>query len=329
MREARETSWAGPLVVRHEHQTLADVLADRRDWIEHGLLEHGAILFRGFNVDSKASFRSLSELACDRLIDYVYRSTPRTAVDQAIYTATEYRSDATIPLHNENAFQRDWPMRLLFGCLQPARSGGETVLARTGDVTARIDRDVIERFSGLGVTYVRNYGQGVDLSWETTFQTSVPAEVEDYCRREGIRCEWLPNDCLRTAQTCHATANHPITGEELWFNQAHLFHVSSLGPEDERAVRSLFEESELPRNAYFGDGSDIPREMLAHIRAAYDAASYPLTWEHGDLLLVDNMLVAHGRLPFVGSRQLLVAMGDLFSECCARREARLQVSARR
>jgi alpha-ketoglutarate-dependent taurine dioxygenase len=31
-------------------------------------------------------------------------------------------------------------------------------------------------------------------------------------------------------------------------------------------------------------------------------------WNTGDLLVIDNVLVGHGRRPFTGSRRVLVAM---------------------
>jgi alpha-ketoglutarate-dependent taurine dioxygenase len=219
-----------PLVVRGDGQPLDASALPRRPGHD-ALIEHGAVLFRGFRIGSPSDFRAACETLSDDLLDYIYRSTPRTSVSDHVYTATEYRADADIPMHNENAYQRDWPMQLIFGCLMPAASGGETPLARMREVTSRIDPDVVRTFARRGVLYVRNYGQGVDLSWQSTFQTSSTAEVEAYCRREGIAYEWLPDGCLRTKQACQGVARHPITGDELWFNQAHLFHISSLGAE--------------------------------------------------------------------------------------------------
>jgi alpha-ketoglutarate-dependent taurine dioxygenase len=36
-------------------------------------------------------------------------------------------------------------------------------------------------------------------------------------------------------------------------------------------------------------------------------------WQRGDIMLLDNVLTAHARNPFVGERKLLVAMGDMRS----------------
>jgi alpha-ketoglutarate-dependent taurine dioxygenase len=234
-------------------------------------------------------------------------------MDQGVYTATEYLAHLAIPMHCECAYQRDWPMKLVFGCLQPATTGGETPLARTARVTDRIDPLIVQMFRDRGVLYVRNYGQGVDLPWENVFQTTSRAEVDAYCRREGIDVEWLPDDRLRTRQVCQGVARHPRTGQTLFFNQAHLFHISSVDEETRSSMLDLFDEADLPRNAFFGDGSRIDEPILENIRAAFAAESVAFQWEQGDVLLVDNMLVAHGRRPFTGPRQVLVSMGEPFS----------------
>jgi alpha-ketoglutarate-dependent taurine dioxygenase len=272
------------------------------------------MLFRGTGATTAATFQPIAEALCERLVDYVYRSTPRTTRAAHVYTATEYRADADIPLHHENAYQRDWPMKLIFCCTQPAASGGETPLARSADVIRRLDASLVQTFRERRITYVRNYGHGVDLSWQTTFQTDSQQEVEAYCAREGLEFAWLPGGRLRTRQTCDAVARHPMTGEEIWFNQAHLFHVSSLGRENSREMLELFDEQDLPRHACFGDGSALDELALEQIRGAYAGEAVSFTWQAGDVLLVDNMLVAHGRRPFSGARQVLVAMGDPFSE---------------
>lgn len=307
--------WPGPSTVSlHNIKNIQSWADGRRQWLENMLVEHGAILFEGLPVESPAKFQQTATALCGRLLDYMYRSTPRTSVGEKIYTATEYRADSSIPLHNENAYQRDWPMKLVFCCLQPASTGGETPLVLTRDVTRRIDPTVLRTFCERGVEYVRNYRRSIDIPWETTFQTRSKLDVEAYCRRHGIECEWLPDDGLRTRQVTHATARHPVTGELLWFNQAHLFHVSSLPAAHRDALLNVYGEADLPRNAHFGDGSRIDEGILNHIRQAYNGETFIRQWRKGDILLLDNMLVAHGRQPFTGQRQILVAMGDAFSK---------------
>jgi len=284
--------------------------AVHQDLIQSTLAEHGALLFRGFKVEKREDFSALVDTLC-KTVDYVYRSTPRTSVGTNIYTATEYPKAYTIPLHCENAYQAKWPMKLFFYCERPAADGGETPLGDMRATTANIRPDVKQLFRDKGVLYVRNYGQGIDLDWKEVFQTDLKDEVESYCRKNEIAFEWKPGGGLRTKQVRPAIARHPVSGEEFWFNQAHLFHVSSHEAEMREAMSALFKEEDLPRNAYFGDGSPIAEDMLQHIRDAYQDNTFTFAWEKNDVLMVDNMKVAHGRKPFSGDRTVLVMMGDV------------------
>lgn len=304
---------------------LAAVLADNRGLLETLLAEHGAVLFRGFGGTLPESFPAVAAAAAD-LIDYVYRSTPRTDLGAKIYTSTEYPPDQSIPPHCEASYQRDWPMKLIFGCQIAAESGGETPLSDVVAVTAAIDPAVREEFARRGVLYVRHYGEGIDLPWQTVFQTGSRAGVERVCAEQGIEAEWL-GDVLRTRQVCQGMAEHPITGHVVWFNQAQLFHVSSLDPDLREALLALAGEERLPRHAYFGDGGAIPEAMLDHVRDAFAASTISFPWQASDVLVLDNMLVAHARRPYRGPRRILTAMGDPYSRVvAAARKRRAEVA---
>ncbi len=301
-----------PLV--HEAQPghgLVEFSRERKAALREELLEHGALLFRGFHVPGEEGFAAFAREVFEPL-PYLYRSTPRTEVGKGVYTATEYPKQLTIPQHCENAYARQWPLKLAFFCAVAAPTGGATPLADNRRTTALIPEAVRARFEERGVMYVRNYGSGVDLPWQVVFQTKEKREVEHFCDAQAIQYEWLPKDRLRTRQVCQALAQHPATGERVWFNQAHLFHVSALDPASQKAMLSVFKKEELPRNAYFGDGGEIPGEDLASIRAAYGEL-HEFPWRQGDVLLVDNMLVSHGRRPFDGPRRILVTMGEPFA----------------
>ena len=162
------------------------------------------------------------------------------------------------------------------------------------------------------VMYVRNYGGGLDLRWQQVFQTESRAEVEGFCRRAGIAYEWNGRNGLRTRQRCQAVAAHPETGEMVWFNQAHLFHISNLESSIRTSLLEEFREEDLPRNAYHADGSPLDASMLEEIRHAYRQEAISFAWQEGDVLLLDNMLAAHGRAPFAGNRKVLVGMCEPF-----------------
>ncbi len=201
-------------------------------------------------------------------------------------------------------------MKVAFCCLLPAVSGGETPLADVRRVTARLNPGLLDRFEARQVRYVRHYRPHVDLPWQTVFQISDRQELAEFCARSDIAHEWLDQETLRTTQVCQGTARHPATGERLWFNQAHLFHASSLGAQTEHTLAQVLGPDRLPRNAYFGDGGEIDASDLAAVRRVFQEEAVTFPWEVGDVLLLDNMLVAHGRRPFRGERKVVAALLD-------------------
>lgn len=268
----------------------------------------GALLIRGLRVLGSTEFgKIISMLFGSELLEYVYRSTPRTQMRGNVYTATEYPAAQVIPQHNENSYSRTWPNRLGFLCLLPAESGGETPIGDSRVVYNMLPEFVRAKFEDKGVLYVRNYSN-LDLAWSVVFQTEDKSDVEAFCEANELKYEWLDDNKLRTSQVNPATAVHPRTGEKVWFNQAHLFHASSLGQEIMDTLLDSLGEENLPRNSYYGDGSRIQPEVLEVIRNTYEQTKVKFSWQKNDLLLLDNMLFTHGREPYTGPRRVLVGM---------------------
>jgi len=274
------------------------------------LPEAGAILFTGFAIGGAVAFQHFAGSFGHPLLNYEFGSTPRSKVSGGIYTSTEYPAHQHIALHNEQAYTREWPMKIWFYCHLAALEGGETPIADSRAVYRDIAPAIRQRFADKGLLYVRNYGNGLDLPWQRVFNTDSHAEVEAYCARHGIALEWMADGELRTRQRCQGVARHPVTGHDVWFNQAHLFHISTLDAETREALVDSVGEENLPRNVYYGDGSQIADEELDHVRAVLERHKVTFPWRQGDVLMLDNMLTAHARSPFTGPRKVMVAMAE-------------------
>ncbi|WP_414529759.1 TauD/TfdA family dioxygenase [Nodularia chucula] len=291
---------------------LADWLADNQDLIETALVRHGAILFRGFNLDNALAF----EQVCLRLCPELFNENgehPRATISGKVYTPVFYPPEKQLLWHNENSFNHRWPRKIFFGCQQPAQQGGETPIVDSRQVFQRINPKIREQFMEKKVMYQRNYESGLGLDWQTVFQTHNQAEVEAICRQNLMNFTWKNHGGLRTRSVRPAVVRHPQTGEMCWFTQAQHWHISCLDQETRDSLLSLFPEEDLPRNCYYGDGSVIEDSIMEEICGIYQELEETFPWQTGDLLMLDNLLTAHGRNPFSGKRKLLVAMGELMN----------------
>lgn len=290
---------------------LAEWAQSNRESIESTLLKQGALLFRAFAIDSAAEFERVAKSICLHLLDYIGGVAPRIRVSGKVYTSTEFSPEHPISLHSELSYSIRWPLKVFFFCLEAPHEGGATPIADCRRILERMAPEIRDRFVEKGVLYVRQLhnGTGPGQAWQDAFQTSDKAAVENCCREAGVDFEWRDGGRLRLREIRAAVATHPKTGERVWFNQAELFHPSVLGDEMYDALLATTNNDEFPINAFYGDGSPIELSVLREIRRLYRQEMMVFPWQKGDVLLLDNMLASHGRMPFAGPRKILVAMG--------------------
>jgi alpha-ketoglutarate-dependent taurine dioxygenase len=291
---------------------LAEWCAANREWIEARLLEHGGILFRNFNVPTPSDFERAAKAACGELFAD-YGDLPRNSAGEKIYESTPYPPDQMILWHNESAHLPSWPMRINFHCVVAAPKGGCTPVIDTRALMHQLDPKVVEAFRTKGLLYVRNFSKGIDPTWEEFFHTTDKSKVEQLCRDAGSDFEWLPIGGLRVTTRTRGVVKHPKTREELFFNQVQLHHIYCVDEETRDGLRALFDDSELPRNVYYGDGTPIPDEVMQHIGEVFEKVCVRFQWQKGDTIMLDNMLTSHARDTFEGPRKIVVAMGQMMN----------------
>ncbi|MEG5139393.1 MULTISPECIES: non-ribosomal peptide synthetase [unclassified Microcoleus] len=304
-----------PLVIKPavNNVDLADWAKNNREFIEAKLLQHGAILFRGFTEPVVSAFEQFALSICSELFGE-YGDLPREGVSGKVYGSTPYPADKAILFHSESSHLHRWPMKIWFFCVQPAQQGGETPIVDCRKIYQLLDPKLREKFSEKQIMYVRNYTDGLDVSWQDFFKTEDKATVEKYCGQAGIEFEWKAGNNLRTRKVRPAIAKHPKTKEMVFFNQLPLHHISCLDAATRASLLSVFGEDNLPRNVYYGDGTPIEDSVMEEIQAVYAQAAVSFPWQAGDILMLDNMLAAHSRNPFIGSRKIVVAMGEMIPE---------------
>jgi len=291
---------------------LHDYIRHNQAQLQEWFLRHGGILFRGFGLEGAEGFRSSAETLGARPFEYVGGNTPRSQVSADVYTSTDYPASEIISMHNEMSYLPRWPRRLFFYSLIPANFGGQTSLANSGDVLRALPDDIRIRLGDRKLNYIRNFQSEIPLgkSWQATYQTKDRSEVEDIVAGQGSVCHWGSNDALRVSTLCEPFVTHPQTGQEVWFNQAEQWHPSALNP----AIRTMFEQAlgkgKLPHECEYGDGEPIEETVLAEIRRVMDGNKLLFDWHRNDLLMIDNVLMMHGRESFKGERKTLAYLSE-------------------
>lgn len=286
----------------------------------------GAILFRGFGLSTPEDFHAAADSCFSgTLRPYLGGISPRGQVMSGVYESTRYPSHLRIPQHNEMSYLPDPPRALAFFCQVEPGNGGETPLADSRVIYRSIPAPVLARFEAHGVRYHRHlYGPRrnavtsalsriieLHTSWMEAFSTKDPFQVERICTEQGATVRWNFEESALITNTLPAVREHPETGEKLWFNQTSTF-VST--PRSTGLARWLLYHAAFPSphrrpfHATLGNGDPLRLADLNAINRAIDSATVKFRWQRGDLMLVDNFLVTHGRMPFRGRRRILVAI---------------------
>ncbi|MFJ6694633.1 TauD/TfdA family dioxygenase [Streptomyces sp. NPDC091272] len=315
MRDERRTTGGTTLAVLHTEGRPdswdADSLDAVRLRVEGLLAECGAVMVRGLGTADADEFHRTVSRFGDSLIDsYRGGNTPRSTVSDGVFTSTEYPARFDISLHNELSYAHSWPNRLFFCCLVAPETGGATPVCDGQALLRGLSPEVRARFES-GVVYHQHLhgGFGLGKSWQDTFETQDREVVEDFLKTSQAEFEWTAEGGLRLSQHRPGVRKNPRTGEDTWFNQADQWHPSNLPGDEGETLLSLIDSVEdLPHWVTYGDGTAIPEEDLAEVRASARDNKVVEPWLAGDILVVDNMSVLHGREAFTGSRRVVVSM---------------------
>ena len=283
--------------------------AEHRSALRAFVAEHGSLLVRGLGMrnvsETEAVFRQLGSLMTE-----TEAFAPRQCYAQGVYSSSKWPPNQPMCMHHELSYAFELPSLMLFACLVAPTGGGATPVADAASLLDALPAELVERFERLGWLLIRNYNDDIGASCADAFGTDDARAIEGYCRAHAIRFEWQGGGTLRTWQRRSATVRHPLTGQRCWFNQIGFLNEWTLAPEVREYLVDVYGEDGLPFNTRFGNGDPIGADVVQAINGAYEANTVRERWQAGDLLLVDNVRTAHGREPYEGPRDLVVAMAD-------------------
>jgi alpha-ketoglutarate-dependent taurine dioxygenase len=234
----------------------------------------------------------------------------RLVHSEGVYAASKWAPNQQMCSHHELSYGCEVPGFMMFACLIGPTAGGATGVADAATMLEALPAELTSRFEQEGWTLVRSYNDEIGATVGESFGTDDRGAVETYCRANGIEFEWQPDGGLRTRQRRSAIIVHPVTGRRCWFNQIAFLNEWTLDPEIREYLVEIYGADGLPFNTQYGNGDPIGPDIVEVINDVYEAniAREPL--QAGDLMLIDNIRMAHSRDAFEGEREVLAAMSD-------------------
>ncbi|MGI9585806.1 MAG: amino acid adenylation domain-containing protein, partial [Acidimicrobiia bacterium] len=298
-------------VIRVDSQAVLPMwVSDNRESLLDLVIEYGSVLVRGLELADPTEVGVLASGLVDNVMQPTEAFAPREALPGATFSSSAWPANQQMCMHHELSYRLETPGLMMFACLVVPTEGGGIPLAEAARVLDGLPDDLVDRLDKEGWMLTRSYNNDVGLSFAEAFGTEKRAEVEKYCRANAIEFEWQPDGGLRTRQHRRAIVRHPASGERCWFNQVAFLSEWTMNPEVRDFLVDLYGEDGLPFNTRFGNGDPIDGDTVQLINEVYDANTMRQPLSSGDVLLVDNIRMAHSREPFEGDRQVIVAMGE-------------------
>ena len=275
--------------------------------IEKELDKTGAVLFRGFPTPTAQDFDTFV-----RAFDYPNFSYDdslsnalRISVTDRVFTANEAPPHVNIYLHHELAQTPSYPGKLFFYCEIAPEKGGVTPLCRSDILLERISKEMpqlVADFEKKGVRYTNvmadeaDTSSGQGRSWKSLLKAQDREQAEKRLRDIGYNWEWQDKG-LRVTSCILPAIRTLKDGRRVFFNQ---LIAAFLGWKDSR--------NDPSKAVTFGDGQAIPADAMARVCQIAAESSFDTPWQQGDIALVDNYLVMHGRKAFEGKRRVLASL---------------------
>jgi alpha-ketoglutarate-dependent taurine dioxygenase len=287
---------------------LAALLRDNKGAVDAALADAGALLFRGFDVADAQAFDAAVEAYGEPGFTYEdsLSNAVRTNVTPRVFTANEAPASTEIFLHHEMAQTPLYPSKLFFHCEIAPEGGGATPLCRSDRVLEELAREapaLVARLEAEGVRYTNvmpgddDAGSGQGRSWRSTLSAATREAAEARLAELGYAWEWQADGSLRATTPALPAMRDLGDGRRSFFNQ---LIAAFRGWKDAR--------NDPGRAITFGGGEAITGEDMAPAIAIADALTVDCAWQAGDVALIDNFTVMHGRRPFTGRRRVLASL---------------------
>ncbi|KAK2063064.1 Clavaminate synthase-like protein [Colletotrichum caudatum] len=284
-----------------QHDThIAHLVAEIEKLSSNGKLralldEHGAIYFQNLGLRNADEFSRFAHAFGWTAHEDIGNPVRRTIHAKNVATANEGPNTQPVYPHNEFGLSPHYPA---YYCTKPL-----TLISQGVRYQLFYPNGPRDQTSSAGTTVLQAYGRTVlDSDDVDTARTKIEDEVK---RLPTARWVWEnqsdsnPLGDLRVWQRLPAVRDHPRTREAAFFNNvvSRFLNAIDAGTLQPPHINN---EGQYQPPAFYGDGSTIPRQFLDSAVEIIKETRALVSWKEGNVLLLDNHAVQHGREPWTG-----------------------------
>ncbi|ONK64405.1 uncharacterized protein A4U43_C07F25510 [Asparagus officinalis] len=285
---------------------LVEAVKAERELISKALAEHGAVLFRGFDVGSAEDFsRVVNSLGSE---EFSYNGpADRIKLADRVYTANAVPLDINIPFHHEMAQIRTYPPKIIFFCMTAPPEGGQTSIIPSNVIVEKLQEkkpEAVKKFEQDGVKIVLHTRAAFKIDgsdstkgsfvWQRMLKTQDQLEAEKRAMQMlAINSANFKDDGSADFVFGPMNPIRDINGKRIMFN--------NILP---------YETAERGQYVSFGDGEPLPSDVIDAMNEILAENSVDVGWRKGDVLLVDNLAVQHARRAGKPPRAVYVSLSN-------------------
>lgn len=301
-------------------------VTSRKGFFKDLLKKHGAVVLRNARkLDAETLSKYITAIGInsgDQPFEQNGSTAKRTEITEVLSTANEGPPNVRIHQHNEFSRFVKYPTKLFFVCAAYNGEGGETPIVHGGEFFQKINEkapNFIEELSRRGLymeqVWPLKSNNNTHWSYKFCFGRRIDPNDTDFERQKeqakklakeiaSPDCEFTPeNDLLIRQFTEPIRIYRNGDGEEFpcFFNSLTTFYAYT---------KHRVGDYSKTHSICYNDGGEIPVTYLDLVLETSLEIAYNHQWNEGDIVIVDNYMVSHGRLPWKGERRILVSMWD-------------------
>ena len=249
----------------------------------------GILLFRRFDVDTD-TFKEFTNLLSIDFRNYAGGAFSRRVIngDQTLLSVNDFKSE--IKLHGEMYYQQNIPLMLWFFCANPPLADGETTVCDGRQFFHEISSSTKELFNKKKLKFTVSISKE---EWQKKYQTDNLNTLEKICHKNNTHLTVNDDQSILIEYICPAIIPSRCGKYQVFIN--------SLLPTKQLSSKIL----------KFEDNSEIPEEVVFELNEIAEKITTEISWQKGDILMIDNTRILHGRRAFADDQR------DIYIRLCS------------